>query len=96
VNVAPDGVDHAVYRSGIALALKLPVIEPQDEPSIIEEPPGAAGEIEPVPCDQPAPVLAPESVSEEEPTAIEPEPLEIAASEEEADTERKEESGDEI
>ncbi len=101
VNVASDGAAHAVYRSGIALALRLPVIQPQDELSIVEEPPGAAGEIEPVPCDQPAPGLPPESVSTEAPTSAEPEPSETAAAERQGDEgkgerEQREESGDEI
>jgi CRISPR type III-A-associated RAMP protein Csm4 len=59
VDVAPAGFGHAVYRSGIALALNLPAIEPQSEPSMIEEP-TAMEEIQPVPCEQPAPTSTPE------------------------------------
>ncbi len=55
VDVAPEGFTHAVYRSGIALALKLP-IGPQNEPSIVEDP-SAIEEIEPIPCEEPAPAL---------------------------------------
>jgi CRISPR type III-A-associated RAMP protein Csm4 len=59
VDVAPEGFAHAVYRSGIALVLKLPVVEPQSEPSVVEEP-SAIEEIEPAPCEEPVPALPPE------------------------------------
>ena len=36
VDVAPDGFAHPVYRSGLALALRLPVVEVQQKP--VEEP----------------------------------------------------------
>jgi CRISPR type III-A-associated RAMP protein Csm4 len=36
VDVAPDGFAHPVYRSGLALALRLPVVEVQSKP--VEEP----------------------------------------------------------
>lgn len=46
VDVAPDGFAHPVYRSGLALAIPLPTLEPKleppvDEPPAIEEPPPA-------------------------------------------------------
>ncbi len=37
MDVAPDGFAHPVYRSGLALALRLPVVEAQQKP--VEEPP---------------------------------------------------------
>ena len=40
VNVAPDGFAHAVYRSGLALALRLPVVQvqlPEEKPSLEPE-----------------------------------------------------------
>jgi CRISPR type III-A-associated RAMP protein Csm4 len=50
VDVAPDGFPHPVYRSGLALALRLPVVEmqqkaveePSTEEAVIEELPPAA------------------------------------------------------
>ncbi len=66
VDVAPDGFAHPVYRSGLALALRLPVVEIQpaeprtsvsglppdtDEPTAPEEPPTpTSSNVEPNPC----------------------------------------------
>ena len=63
VDVAPNGFAHPVYRSGLALALRLPVVEiqPQDktpveEPSVVE----AAVQEEPAVVDVPAePIVEP-------------------------------------
>ena len=60
VDVAPDGFAHPVYRSGVALALKLPTFEmganggPVEEPSD-SEPPETAARIE-----TPAPAVLPD------------------------------------
>ena len=61
VDVAPDGFAHPVYRSGLALALKLPAAEINGGPV---ETPGEEEAIEPRPCE---PVTEPEraAVSEE-------------------------------
>ncbi len=49
VDVAPDGFAHPVYRSGLALALRLPVVEiqTQEEKVAVEEPGSAEAVIEP-------------------------------------------------
>ena len=75
VDVSPDGFAHPVYRSGLALALRLPVVEIQpaeprtsvsglppdtDEPTAPEEPP--------------TPTIAEEPLSEPQPPS-EPQPL---------------------
>jgi outer membrane biosynthesis protein TonB len=39
VDVAPDGFAHPVYRSGLALAIRLPTLEPKLEPRLEPEPP---------------------------------------------------------
>ena len=75
VDVAPDGFAHPVYRSGLALALRLPVVEvqPQDktsveEPStveaVMEEEPAKTEPVEP----SPAPVA--ETPAAEEPAHV--------------------------
>jgi CRISPR type III-A-associated RAMP protein Csm4 len=51
VNVAPDGFPHAVYRSGFALALKLPRMGAIAEGPV--EPPGDKEAVEERPCDKP-------------------------------------------
>jgi CRISPR type III-A-associated RAMP protein Csm4 len=88
VDVAPDGFAHPVYRSGLALAIALPTIEPKaelraEEPSAVtafdnvEE---AVREDEPTPPQQepeeePEPVREPiETPPIEEPEPEEPEP----------------------
>jgi hypothetical protein len=53
VDVAPDGFGHAVYRSGLALALKLPPAQISvEEERPVEEPVVEA--IEPPPSEEPA------------------------------------------
>jgi len=48
VNVAPDGFAHPVYRSGLALSLRLPVVEIQPQEKIpVEEPSTIDAIIEP-------------------------------------------------
>jgi hypothetical protein len=81
VDVAPDGFAHPVYRSGLALALRLPVVEVQQKP--IEEPSTEEAVIEQfveptvhepeTPMEPPAAVEepAPPSPPEQEPPTIE-------------------------
>lgn len=84
VDVAPDGFAHAVYRSGIALAWKLPSLEPgREEPA---ETPAEEAALEPRPCD---PETQPQPESEAEqltlvPAESEPEPQPEPASQPEA------------
>jgi len=88
MDVAPDGFAHPVYRSGLALALRLPVVElqqkPVEEPStaeaVIEEatPPAVEQSAEPEPPVSPPPPVeepAPPPPPEQEPPSEEP-PLE--------------------
>jgi CRISPR/Cas system CSM-associated protein Csm4 (group 5 of RAMP superfamily) len=73
VDVAPDGFAHAVYRSGIALALKLPAVEAGREEAV--ETPSEEEALEARPCEPPG---EPQAVA-----AVEPEPeAQIAASDE--------------
>jgi CRISPR type III-A-associated RAMP protein Csm4 len=51
VNVAPDGFPHAVYRSGLAVALKLPRMGPEPQGPVEE--PGTEEAIDERPCDAP-------------------------------------------
>jgi CRISPR type III-A-associated RAMP protein Csm4 len=53
VDVAPDGFGHAVYRSGLALALKLPPAQISVEEERPVEEPAAVEAIEPPPSDEP-------------------------------------------
>jgi CRISPR type III-A-associated RAMP protein Csm4 len=60
VDVAPDGFPHPVYRSGLALALRLPLVEVQQKP--VEEPSTEEDAIEQAPpsVEEPAPLPPPE------------------------------------
>jgi CRISPR type III-A-associated RAMP protein Csm4 len=79
VDVAPDGFPHPVYRSGLALALKLPALDELTLEGPIELPPGE--EFEQRPCPGPAESLLDGDVSrEEEPTTEEQAGLEEAPS----------------
>lgn len=82
VNVAPDGFAHPVYRSGFAVALKLPSVgaAPEALEGPVETPADKeAWELEEKPCDQsPAEAIAPS-----EATAETVEPPEATPSEEE-------------
>ncbi len=51
VDVAPDGFAHPVYRSGLALALRLPDRDGLEDPRAVETP---SEGFEPRPCDEPA------------------------------------------
>jgi CRISPR type III-A-associated RAMP protein Csm4 len=51
VDVAPDGFAHPVYRSGLALALKLPALDELTLQSPVEAP--AEGDFEQQPCKEP-------------------------------------------
>ena len=55
VDVAPEGFPHPVYRSGFAVALKLPVMEVADEQEPVEVPVSAEAleALEPGPCEKP-------------------------------------------
>ena len=80
IEVAPDGFAHPVYRSGLALALKLPTFElganegPVEEPSDSEPPEVAAQTETPTPADQfqtPAPAVLPDDpLPEPEPDSV--------------------------
>lgn len=77
LNVAPDGFTHPVYRSGFAVALPLPQLGAALEAPV--EPPAdkEALEMEPGPCDEPAPLPegpAPEAPAPEAPPETSPEP----------------------
>jgi CRISPR type III-A-associated RAMP protein Csm4 len=64
VDVAPDGFAHPVYRSGIALALRLPEIEPAAQGPV--ETPGVEESIEEKPCaEATAGTISPESITTE-------------------------------
>jgi CRISPR type III-A-associated RAMP protein Csm4 len=52
VDVAPDGFAHPVYRSGLALALKLPALDERTLEGPVEMP--AEGDFEQRPCEEPA------------------------------------------
>ena len=79
VDVAPDGFSHAVYRSGFALALRLPSLDRHEQQGPVETPP--EGELEPRPCEEPRELPAagtllentPESARIEGPDVPEPE-----------------------
>ena len=85
LDVAPDGFAHAVYRSGVALALRLPTFElganegPVEEPSDSETPEAATQSETPVPAvlpDDPLPEAEPgtETVSDSVPDVQPQEP----------------------
>jgi CRISPR type III-A-associated RAMP protein Csm4 len=79
VDVAPDGFAHPVYRSGLALALKLPALDELTLEGPVELPPGE--EFEQRPCPGPVESLLDGDVSrEEEPTTEEQAGLEEAPS----------------
>jgi CRISPR type III-A-associated RAMP protein Csm4 len=64
VDVAPDGFAHPVYRSGLALALRLPVVEVQTHPEMAaEEASTADAGIEDLV--EPEPLLPVEAIEEE-------------------------------
>jgi CRISPR type III-A-associated RAMP protein Csm4 len=65
MDVAPDGFAHPVYRSGLALALRLPVVEVQQKP--VEEPSTEEAVIE-----EAAPEPSPEIREPEEPVSPAP------------------------
>jgi CRISPR type III-A-associated RAMP protein Csm4 len=69
VNVAPDGFAHPIYRSGLALALKLPALDEFTLEGPVEVPPG--DEFEQRPCSGPAESLLDGNVSREEETPTE-------------------------
>jgi CRISPR type III-A-associated RAMP protein Csm4 len=77
VDVAPDGFAHPVYRSGLAVALKLPALDEMTLQGPIEVPAGE--ELEQRPCPEPAESLLDVNVSREEEL-----PTEAQAGEEEA------------
>ncbi len=96
VDVAPDGFAHPVYRSGLALSLRLPVVEiqpqeklPVEEPStaeaVIEEEPAApeAAVVETVETVEPIEEIKPhiEPPSDYEPPEPTPPPIEEPPSE---------------
>jgi CRISPR type III-A-associated RAMP protein Csm4 len=68
VDVAPDGFAHPVYRSGLALALKLPALDELTLEGPVEVPPG--DEFEQRPCPGPAESLFDGNVSREEESPI--------------------------
>jgi CRISPR type III-A-associated RAMP protein Csm4 len=72
VDVAPDGFAHPVYRSGLALALRLPVVEAQSKAA--EEPEAAVEAATPV--EEPAPTPEPEQEPPVEEPVIEEPPVE--------------------
>ena len=51
VDVAPDGFVHPIYRSGLALALRLPVLDEMTLRGPVEAP--ADGDFEQRPCEEP-------------------------------------------
>jgi CRISPR type III-A-associated RAMP protein Csm4 len=89
VDVAPDGFAHPVYRSGLALALRLPIVEIQpapiagNVPTITEQPPTVPpieeppAEPEPTPQEPPADPEPPMQEPPAEPTKEEEPPHEI-------------------
>jgi CRISPR type III-A-associated RAMP protein Csm4 len=77
VDVAPEGFAHPVYRSGLALALRLPVVEiqPQEKMAVVEEPSIAEAASGEEPAVLPVELEAPEA--ESVPTEVVPiEPVE--------------------
>ncbi|MGI9072633.1 MAG: type III-A CRISPR-associated RAMP protein Csm4 [Bryobacteraceae bacterium] len=78
VDVAPDGFAHPVYRSGLALALKLPALDELTLQSPVEVP--AEGDFEQRPCEEPTKPQLDENIHAEEesvtekPAAAEEEP----------------------
>ena len=77
VDVAPDDFAHPVYRSGFALALKLPSEILLEEPAV--ETPSSPEALEPAPCDEEAKpetsaAMAEPSTEAPEPSAETPEP----------------------
>ncbi len=80
VDVAPEGFEHAVYRSGLALALELPAVSVQTGAEVpselrsIEEPTTEEAVIE-RPCDEPAAAgIVPEKRTETMEPEQQPEP----------------------
>jgi hypothetical protein len=68
VDVAPDGFAHPVYRSGLALALKLPALDELTLQSPVELP--AEGDFEQL-CEEPAKPQFDESIHREEESVAE-------------------------
>jgi CRISPR type III-A-associated RAMP protein Csm4 len=74
LDVAPDGFAHPVYRSGLALTLRLPVVEVQPQEKIVEE---ESFVPEPLIDDEPpAPSVPKESVPAEAPAETAEAPVE--------------------
>lgn len=92
IDVAPDNFVHPVYRSGFALALKLPVVRAATD-SMPVETPSEEEAAEPRPCDEAAPAPPGETVPQQaaDPANL-PEPMENAAASEQS----KERSPDEL
>ncbi len=62
VDVAPEGFPHPVYRSGFALALRLPTVAPELEKPGPVEMPTTAEALDSRPCEEAQPAApAPES-----------------------------------
>jgi CRISPR type III-A-associated RAMP protein Csm4 len=70
VDVAPDGFVHPVYRSGLALALRLPVVEAQQK--AVEEPSTEEAVVEELPTEELIPPPAEPVAETIEPPADEP------------------------
>ncbi|MBV9300724.1 MAG: hypothetical protein JOY62_09300 [Acidobacteriaceae bacterium] len=73
VDVAPDGFGHPVYRSGLALALKLPVSDELAQAGPVEVP--TDKDFEERPCEEPAAAEPEAGASEAEPAFAERESL---------------------
>ncbi len=91
VDVAPDGFAHPVYRSGLALALRLPVVDIQPQEAVAVEEPSSAEALVEAESEPQAP--QPEPVVEEEPKSEFP-PAEPVLAEEEHIAEPEETSLD--
>jgi len=70
VDVAPDGFPHPVYRSGLALALRLPVVEVQQKQ--VEEPSTEEAVLEEIPAEELIPPPTEPAAETVEPPAEEP------------------------
>jgi len=70
VDVAPDGFPHPVYRSGLALALRLPVVEVQQK--AVEEPSTEEAVVEDVQQEEESRIRNREDRSEDTPATGEP------------------------
>lgn len=106
VDVAPDNFAHPVYRSGLALALKLPVVKAASDFAPVETPSDEEA-LDPRPCEEPLEASPVEDVRSEDVTEVAPaaaetaqeEPARSGESEEtstETTEERSEESPDEV